>query len=235
MSHLAQSNRGAGPVFPLPVYSRHLRVVHARDPSMEQDETVRLGGPGDPGVSSVELVRRARDGDRQALDRLFERYLPILRRWAAGRLPRWARDFVDTEDMIQDTLIKTFRNVETFEPRHDGALAAYLRQAMANRVRDEIRRVHARPRREELREDQPDAGTSPLEEAVGSEALRRYEEALSRLSTEDRELVLARIEMGLSYEDVAAATNRPSADAARMAVGRALVRLAKEMDRDGAA
>ena len=197
---------------------------------MEQDETVKAG---DPGVAtSVELVLRARDGDREALDLLFDRYLPVLRRWAAGRLPRWARDVVDTDDLIQDTLIKTFRNVESFVPRHDGAVAAYLRQAMHNRIRDEIRKVQARPRKADLSDGRPDASASPLEEAVGREALRRYEEALRRITEDERELVLARIELGLSYEAIAAHTNRPSADAARMAVGRALVRLATEMDHE---
>ncbi len=195
---------------------------------MEQDETVK----GDPGATSVELVLRARGGDRRALDLLFDRYVPVLRRWAGGRLPRWARDLVDTEDLIQDTLVKTFRNVDSFVPRHDGAVAAYLRQALHNRIRDEIRRVQARPRMAELSDGSPDAAASPLEEAVGREALGRYETALRRLSDDDRELVLARIELGWSYDEIATHTNRPSADAARMAVGRALVRLATEMDHE---
>ena len=111
------------------------------------------------------------------------------------------------------------------------ALAAYLRQALQNRIRDEVRKVHVRPGRESLDDGTRDAGASPLEEAIGSEALQRYEAALARLPEADRELVLARVEMGLSYAEVAASTERPSADAARMAVGRALVRLAEEMDR----
>lgn len=193
------------------------------------------GHPGfnDPDeVPSVELVRRAQAGDRRALDRLFQRYIPILRRWATGRLPRWARDLVDTDDMIQETLIKTFNNIEGFVPRHDGAVGAYLRQALLNRIRDEIRKAQARPRRAELPADHPAEGASPLEEAIGSDALERYERALLRLEEEDREMVLARIEMGLTYQEIAAAANRPSAEAARKAVGRALLRLATEMARD---
>lgn len=197
-----------------------------------QDDTAGSEQLDTDELSSVELVRRARTGDHRALDRLFARYLPILRRWAAGRLPGWARDVLDTDDMIQETLIKTLRNVETFVPRHDGALAAYLRQALTNRIRDEVRNAARRPRTEEIAPDLADGGTSPLETAIGSEALRRYEQALGRLSEENRELVLARVELGLSYEEVARATNKPTADAARMAVSRALVRLATEMDRE---
>lgn len=203
---------------------------------MEWDDTVDAGSGGDagqlgPGGSPAEWIRRAREGDSRAAERLFERYLPVLRRWAAGRLPPWAREHVDTDDLIQDTLLKTLRNLESFAPRHEGALAAYLRQAVDNRIRDEVRKVLGRPRREGVRDDHPDESASPLEAAVGSEALRRYEAALCRLSDEERDLILARVEMGLTYDEVANATGRPSADAARMAVGRALVRLAREMDR----
>ena len=183
-------------------------------------------------VSSVELVRRAQAGDDQALGQLFERYLPLLRRWTTGRLPGWARDLVDTDDMIQEMVFKTLRNVNTFEPRHDGAVAAYLRQALNNRIRDEVRNAARRPRVQEIPEVLPDPHASPLEMAIGSEALRRYESALGRLSDDDRELVIARIELRMGYEEVASATNRSSADAARMAVGRALVRLASEMNSD---
>ena len=104
---------------PRGLYSPQLQGVLAWGSTMSRDESGKPGGGDRPGhagpvgVSSVELVVRARGGDRQALDRLFERYLPLLRRWAAGRLPRWARDLVDTDDMIQDTLMRTFRNVRS--------------------------------------------------------------------------------------------------------------------------
>jgi RNA polymerase sigma-70 factor (ECF subfamily) len=181
------------------------------------------------GTSSTELVRRARDGDRRALDSLFERYRPILRRWAAGRLPRWARDLVDTDDMIQETMMGTLRNIQNFVPRHEGAFGAYLRQALNNRIRDEIRKANVRPQRVEISTSHGDPGVSPLEEAIGREAMQRYEAALAKLNDEERELIFARIEMGLSFKDVATATDKPSADAARMAVGRALLKLATEM------
>jgi RNA polymerase sigma-70 factor, ECF subfamily len=42
--------------------------------------------------STLSLLTRVRGGDEAALNDLFARYLPLMRRWAAGRLPRWARD-----------------------------------------------------------------------------------------------------------------------------------------------
>jgi RNA polymerase sigma-70 factor (ECF subfamily) len=82
-------------------------------------------------------------------------------------------------------------------------------------------------------DDHPDAAASPLEEAIGKEALERYEAALHRLRAEEREVIIARVELGQSYQQIAAGHGKASADAARMAVSRALVRLAEEMDVEG--
>ena len=100
--------------------------------------------------STSDLVERAKLGEREALDRLFTRQLPALRRWARGRLPRRMRDLQDTEDLIQDTAIKAIRRLGSFVSRHPGALQAYLRQAVANRIRDEIRRSVRSPEIHEL-------------------------------------------------------------------------------------
>ena len=179
--------------------------------------------------STLSLLTRAREGDRSALDELFARYLPSLRRWARGRLPAWARDLADTQDLVQDTLLETFKHVDGFEHRGRGALQAYLRQSILNRIRNELKRVGRRPAAAELDPELADSNQSPLETAIGAEAIARYDAAIARLSEDDRELVVARLELDLSYADVADATGRPSANAARMAVARALVRLAEAM------
>jgi RNA polymerase sigma factor (sigma-70 family) len=190
------------------------------------------GTAGPVGVDSTfDLVERAKSGDREALDRLFARYLPSLRRWASGRLPRWSRDLMDTDDLVQETVLRAVKGIERFESRHEGALQAYLRQAIMNRIRDEIRRTKRSPTVTLLDENASDGGASPLEAAIGGEALQRYEDALARLRPEEREAIVARVEMDGSYKDVAQALGKPSADAARMAVSRALLRLAEEMSR----
>src|SRR6185436_12157630 len=90
-------------------------------------------------ATSWHLLRLARQGDRDALDALFARHLPGLRRWARGRLPRWARGVADTADLVQDVLLNAFRRIDAFEARRKGALQAYLRQAIQNRIRNEFR------------------------------------------------------------------------------------------------
>jgi RNA polymerase sigma-70 factor (ECF subfamily) len=177
----------------------------------------------------MDLLERARHGDEGATDALAARWLPRLQRWATGRLPTWARDLAETQDLVQESVFQAFKRIDGFEVRGDGALQAYLRQAVLNRIRMEIRRVGRRPAASELDPNLTSDDPSPLELAVGRELVERYEIALARLKPEDREAIIGRIEMGLSNEDLADALDKPSPNAARMAVERALVRLAKEM------
>src|SRR5262245_9841610 len=185
------------------------------------DETSGSGPPHGAPVrpiteaeSTVRLLERYRSGDSEALERLFSRHLPRLQHWASGRLPRWARDLADTQDLVQETLLQTFNRIETFEVRGDGALAAYLWQAVLNRIRDEIRRRSRRPEQTALDGLEVDPGPSPLEETIGIEALERYERALSRLKDEEREAIILRVEMGCTYEELAHELGKPSLAAA---------------------
>lgn len=181
-----------------------------------------------PPESTQDLLDRARQGDSLALDRLMARYLSPLRRWASGRLPAGARDLLSTDDLVQETLMRTLAHVADFEPRGPGAFQAYLRRALLNRVRDEIRRRQRSPVEVTLGTGEPDRAASPLEEAVGQEAYARYEAALEKLRVEDRGAIMARVEMGLPWPEVMEALGKPSIEAAQMAVSRALVRLARE-------
>jgi RNA polymerase sigma-70 factor (ECF subfamily) len=185
----------------------------------------------DGGGSSTALLRRAQTGDSSAVERLVEKYLPRLRRWASGRLPRWARGTTDTVDVVHDSVLHVFSRLDRFEPRRRGALQAYLREAVRNRIRDELRRAQRLPRRAELDDTLPDEGPSPLEQAIGDEAALRYVEALRSLRHEDQQAIVARVELGYSYEQIALILNRRTSDAARMVMSRALVRLTEAMDR----
>jgi RNA polymerase sigma-70 factor (ECF subfamily) len=197
-------------------------------------ETKVSGDQVPQALTSFELVVRARAGDTDALNDLCARYLPRLMRWAHGRLPSSARGALDTHDLVQDTLTNVVQRLDRFEPRHEGAFQAYLRQSLLNRIRDEARRGGRRGTSEPLESVHPTTDPSPLEEAIGQEALERYEAAMTRLRPDDREAIIARIELGLPYPEVAAALGKPSIPATHMAVSRALVRLAQEMARDTA-
>ena len=189
------------------------------------------GSTADDLDSTFNLLSRARTGDQDAIERLFARHLKPLQRWASGRLPKWARDLADTDDLVQETLLQTFRRIEHFEPRRVGALQAYLRQAVLNRLRDELRRKARRPDTTGLDGVEDVAARSPLEQAVGRQAVEDYEEALGRLNPEEREAIIARVEIGYTYAELAEALGKPSAEAARKTARRALLRLAEEMNR----
>jgi len=189
-------------------------------------------GNGHDTSSSVTLLLRAQNGDEVARNELCARYLPRLRHWAHGRLPDWARDHLDTEDIVQDTLMQSVRRLDAFIPEHDRAFCAYLCEALRNRLRDAIRRAVRKPPGAPLEDRVPTSSPSPLELAVGEETLRRYEAALNRLREPDRELIVGRVELGLEYSELAALVNKPSLTATRVAVSRALLRLAAEMGID---
>ncbi len=179
--------------------------------------------------SSFALLLRARSGDQDACNELCARYLPRLRRWAHGRLPGWARQHLDTEDIVQDTLMQSVRQLPDFTPEHERAFCAYVSQALRNRLRDAVRRAMTRPAGQPLTAEEPAVDPSPLEQALGVQMLGRYDSALQRLREPDRELVIARVELGLGYDEIAGLLDKPSIPAARVAVSRALVRLASEM------
>jgi RNA polymerase sigma-70 factor (ECF subfamily) len=217
--------------------ARDARAVAARKQSGYHHST-----PGDMSDSpfppaglpldTVELLGRARAGDAAAVDLLFQRSLPPLRRWARGRLPAGARGALDTQDLVQDTLLNALRRLDRFESHHEGAFQAYLRQAVLNRIRDEARRVARHPAPAELNDVHPSSGASPLEIVIGREGVARYEAALQRLRPADREAIIGRLELQHSYEQLAVILGKPSADAARVAVTRAVARLLEQLNHE---
>jgi RNA polymerase sigma-70 factor (ECF subfamily) len=178
--------------------------------------------------ATADLLTRVRRGDDRARDTLVRRFLPILRRWAHGRLRGPARALAETDDLVQITLIQALQHVDRFEPRREGAFLAYLRQILLNAVRQEARSAARRPSGQPLAEIVVDP--APVVEAVGRETMQAYEDALERLPALQREAVILRVEFGYSHREIAEAIGSPSANAARMTVSRALVRIAEIMD-----
>ena len=186
-------------------------------------------GPAASLLATSELLRLAKQGDSRARDQLLARYLPRLRRWATGRLPMYARSLLDTSDLVQETLLRVVEGLDRIEVRGPGGFQAYVRQAVLNRIRDQVRHAARRPGPDGVPETLQDASPSPLENAIGADVLERYERALARLDEEDQQLLHLRIELDFDYQEIATMTGRPSRDAARMAIQRALGRLADEM------
>ena len=182
-------------------------------------------------VSSRALLDRARAGDERALSRLFRRQAASLRKWARGRLPRWARSMTDTADIVQDVLMRSFRRLDLFEDRGKGTLQAYLRRGVENRIFDEMRRIRRRPflEDEDAAGDVAEDGPSAFDRLMDVEQEERYKRALATLAEDERLLVVGRLELGYSYEQLALITNRPTKDDARVALRRAVLKMAERM------
>jgi RNA polymerase sigma-70 factor (ECF subfamily) len=198
----------------------------------DPDVTVHARSRDDDLSTSMRLLVRANAGQTTAVERLFARLLPDLRRWAHGRLPSWARMRMDTDDLVQEAFGALHRRMKLFDPDRKHAIQAYLRQTIRNRVRDEVRRAGKVEVKGQADLDFESPQALPLDRVIATEDRRRYVEALGRLRPADRELIVGRIELGFSYDQLAVAMEKPTRDAARVAVRRAVLRLAKEMDRD---
>jgi RNA polymerase sigma-70 factor (ECF subfamily) len=187
-------------------------------------------GPDAMADSTAALLGRIRSGDSAARERLFARCLPRLQQWAHRRLPRRARDIADTDDLVQVALLRAFHRVDGFEARREGSFLAYLRTILLNAVRDELRRSARRPDITELDEDMMEDGSpTVLDEVIGRDRVRQYEAALERLTEEQREAVILRVEFDMSFREIAEAMGKSNADAARMTVARAIVHLERAM------
>ena len=178
---------------------------------------------------TTELLHQAKQGDSAALDTLLTRYLPRLARWASGRLPAQARSLFETNDLVQETLLKAIQRLDRIAENRTGGFQSYMRQAILNRIRDQMRWTQRRAGSTRVCENLVDHTPSPLENAIGADVLDRYERARERLTEEERLFVHLKIELDFDYEDIAAIMNRPSRDAARMGVQRSLRKLAEIM------
>ncbi len=185
--------------------------------------------------SSVALLERGRAGDAQALDILFARYpARIPNRWAAGRLPSWARDLSDTRDLVQDALMGSLKHsiASTSAARARSRPTCGRRSSI--RVRMEMRRAGRRPQHEEIDPGKIDprrldAGLSPLDAVLGREQAEHYERALAQLAPDHQEAIVARLEGGCDYDELAVLLGKPTSGAARLAARRAVLKLATLM------
>ncbi len=178
---------------------------------------------------SSALLTNAQAGDRRAKEQLLVETAPRIKSWLHGRLPRAARGHQDTDDLAQEALLHALRRIDVFDPRHSGAVPAYLFRSAVNRARDEARRANRRPQVVELDEQTPSATLDPLTSALRGEARRQLRAALSSLRQKDRQLLLARVEGPCRLAEVARKAGLRSEAAAGMAIGRARRKLRQRL------
>lgn len=151
----------------------------------------------------AELIRQARQQDRDAFDTLMERYREVVFRLAYLLLG----DAHDADDITQETFIRAFAAIHTYDPSRP--LRPWLLGIAANLVRNRKRSiarylaalqrfaVYSPP------ESDPDAETLTLQQA---RALRLWN-VVKRLKSEEQELIYLRYFLELSVDETAAALN----------------------------
>ncbi|MDJ0652654.1 MAG: sigma-70 family RNA polymerase sigma factor [Xanthomonadales bacterium] len=180
-------------------------------------------------TTTRELIARSNAGEVIARDLLAEKCLPVLTRWARGRLPKYGRDLSETDDLVQITLVRALNNLEDFEAKHPGAFLAYLRTVLLSVVKDEVRRTSRARQRIVLAESVRLRTAEGPDSIADLEDLEAFEAAVNRLPEPKRTAVILRVELGLDFESIARELECPSANAARMMVQRALAALVKEL------
>jgi RNA polymerase sigma factor (sigma-70 family) len=149
-------------------------------------------------------------------------HVTALRRLARQALAaRYA--YVDPDDVVQDVIVRVVRRWPLLRFADDRALAGYLQRAVINRARDAQRQA---PRWVDVELDgMHSPRPSALDALLAAECRRRCAAALRQLKSGDRRVVMGRIAESMSYQELAARTGHSTADAARKATGRALLRL----------
>ncbi|MEM1082445.1 MAG: RNA polymerase sigma factor, partial [Pseudomonadota bacterium] len=182
--------------------------------------------------STHQLIRRCNSGDTSARDQLARRCLPILQRWARGRLPMYGRDLAETNDLVQITVVRAFNNLDRFESKRQGAFLAYLRTILLSCAKDEIRRTMRSRKRLVPANTLQIMGASVEDSTIELEELEAFEAMVDRLPEPKRSAVILRVEMGFGYEQIAEELDCKTANAARMMIRRALSELAQKIDHE---
>jgi len=190
-------------------------------------------------------LRAAQAGDTAALDGLFARYLPRVRAMVAARIGHTARQMVEIDDLVQETLRDALLGLQSLDADTDGLFAHWLARSIENNVRDALRRGRAQKRGgalvrrfadlERTLSDSlfPDRELAVSQVLRGQELEELIERKLLQLGERYREVIALRVRGGLSYREIAAAMGLPSENTANVLFLRARSRLAELLDRSG--
>jgi len=191
------------------------------------------------------LLRKVRAGDREAVEELFTRHRPYLRRLVEVRLDPQLRPRVDASDVVQEAQLEAARRLECYLQGPALPFRLWLRQLAYERLLM-LRRFHLGAARRSLGREValPDrsaqllgrqllaAGSTPSQRLDRQELPRRVHRAVAKLPAIDREVLVMRTFEELSYDEVAAILGVDPATA-RKRHGRALLRLHKALLEDG--
>ena len=183
-----------------------------------------------PGGPTDELVHDAIAGRPEAVEALYGRVTPRVLAYVRMRMGQSLRSRMDSRDILQATLLKSFERLSEFRGTTAPSLVAWLARIADREILDRAD-FHQRARRSPVRET-PLSGqdvlearvTSVLSRMIRDERIERLEAAMEGLSDPHREIILLRKFQDLPFREIAARLGK-SEDACRMLLARALAAL----------
>ena len=137
------------------------------------------------------LVERSRNGDKEALGKLYDEFLPIVYKRVCALVP-----VVDAEDVTQEIFISMVRSINNF--RGDSKFSTWLFNIVHRRVADYYRRNASKLDEPEIKDSMiSDNDQNNIENII------LLKQVLNKLSYQQREIILLRIVDGLSFNEVA--------------------------------
>jgi RNA polymerase sigma-70 factor (ECF subfamily) len=192
-------------------------------------------------TSSLQLIDRIKRGDREAFAPLFDKYRPRLAVLIHFRMGPQLRPLYEVDDLLQETMLRAYRDVDRFDYRKPGSFFLFLARIAEHVVIDAARSQHCGKRnpglRVPLRSDSHPSGIEPVDANTPSK-LFREQESLGRLIRHldalpghyRQVIILAKID-GLTTQQIADRLGK-SREAASLILHRALKQL-REMQEQG--
>ena len=180
--------------------------------------------------ATVDLLRQAKAGSPDALNRLYERCAGRLLSYIRLRMGQPLRARLESRDILQATLLKSLEHLDDLKGTEAQSLMAWLARIAEHEIRDRVD-YHQRQRRDAAREvaiedDSPIAAASrsALTRVIMGEEAQRLEAAIESLSPEHREVIVLRKFEELSFAEIGRRMGRTD-DACRMLLARAMTAL----------
>jgi RNA polymerase sigma-70 factor (ECF subfamily) len=196
--------------------------------SAEETERGNVSAMGTP--ATIDLLRRAKAGSPEALDLLYQRCAGRLLSYIRLKMGRELRARLESRDILQTTLLKSFTHLDELDASETGSLMAWLARIAENEIRDRAD-YQQRQRRDAAREvPMPDDAPfrapvrSALSEVILNEEALELETALEELSPAHRDIILLRKFEELPFREIARRLGK-SDDACRMLLARAMTAL----------
>ena len=152
--------------------------------------------------NTASLIRKAREGDREAFNRLVEQYESPLQTAVQKRIGGYLRRRIEVEDVLQETFLKAWQSLASFEDRGEDSFYFWLK-GIAENLLLYWARQHQRRDQLQLDGDVKGTDTSPSDRLRREERFERLQESLAGLSPEHREVILLARVQSLSMKEIA--------------------------------